>query len=64
MSTAGPPRMQPAEEPDAYPQPTPRLLYVHDDLSDEVERRLGAASPAGEQWSVGTDIDSATASAS
>jgi adenine/guanine phosphoribosyltransferase-like PRPP-binding protein len=38
--------MQPAEEPDAYPQPTPRLLYVHDDLSDEVERRLGAASPA------------------
>ena len=46
MSTAGPPRMQPAEEPDAYPQPTPRLLYVHDDLSDEVERRLGAASPA------------------
>jgi adenine/guanine phosphoribosyltransferase-like PRPP-binding protein len=46
MSTAGPPRMQPAEEPDAYPQPTPWLLYVHDDLSDEVERRLGAASPA------------------
>jgi adenine/guanine phosphoribosyltransferase-like PRPP-binding protein len=38
--------MQQAEEPDAYPQPTPRLLYVHDDLSDEVERRLGAASPA------------------
>jgi adenine/guanine phosphoribosyltransferase-like PRPP-binding protein len=38
--------MQPAEEPDAYPQPTPWLLYVHDDLSDEVERRLGAASPA------------------
>lgn len=33
-------------EPGAYAQPTPRLLYVHDDLSDEVERRLGAASPA------------------
>jgi adenine/guanine phosphoribosyltransferase-like PRPP-binding protein len=30
----------------AYPQPTPRLLYVHDDLSDEVARRFGAASPA------------------
>jgi len=38
--------MPPAEEQDAYPQPTPRLLYVHDDLSDEVERRLGVASPA------------------
>jgi hypothetical protein len=35
--------MQPAEE-GAYPQPTPRLLYVHDDLSDEVERRFGGAS--------------------
>jgi hypothetical protein len=29
----------------AYAQPTPRLLYVHDDLTDEVTRRLGAASP-------------------
>jgi adenine/guanine phosphoribosyltransferase-like PRPP-binding protein len=46
--------MQPAEaargegdpEQDPYPQPTPRLLYVHDDLSDEVERRLGKGSPA------------------
>jgi hypothetical protein len=28
----------------AYTQPTPRLLYVHDDLSDEVSRRFGAAS--------------------
>jgi len=31
---------------DAYAQPTPRLLYVHDDLTDEVEKRLGPASPA------------------
>ena len=46
--------MQPAEaaggetdpEEGAYPQPTPRLLYVHDDLTDEVERRFGGASPA------------------
>ncbi len=30
----------------AYAQPTPRLLYVHDDLSDEVSRRFGPASPA------------------
>ena len=29
---------------DAYAQPTPRLLYVHDDLSDEVDRRFGAGS--------------------
>lgn len=28
----------------AYAQPTPRLLYVHDDLSDEVSRRFGATS--------------------
>lgn len=32
--------------PAAYTQPTPRLLYVHDDLSDEVSRRLGHASDA------------------
>jgi hypothetical protein len=45
--------MEPAEHPRAsdaggaaYAQPTPRLLYVHDDLSDEVSRRLGAASAA------------------
>ena len=38
--------MPPAEEQVAYPQPTPGRLYVHDDLSDEVERRFGAASPA------------------
>ena len=29
-----------------YEQPTPRLLYVHDDLSDEIDRRLGPASDA------------------
>jgi hypothetical protein len=29
-----------------YAQPTPRLLYVHDDLTDEVARREGAGSPA------------------
>lgn len=30
----------------AYAQPTPRLLYVHDDLTDEVARDAGAGSPA------------------
>jgi hypothetical protein len=30
----------------AYAQPTPRLLYVHDDLTDEVARREGVGSPA------------------
>ncbi|MGH7365963.1 MAG: hypothetical protein ACREK9_06080, partial [Candidatus Rokuibacteriota bacterium] len=30
----------------AYAQPTPRLFYVHDDLSDEVARREGPGSPA------------------
>jgi len=30
----------------AYAQPTPRLLYIHDDLSDEVARDLGAGSSA------------------
>ncbi|HSE05206.1 MAG TPA: hypothetical protein VLK35_13720 [Methylomirabilota bacterium] len=30
----------------AYAQPTPRLLYVHDDLTDEVARRAGIGSPA------------------
>jgi len=29
---------------DAYAQPTPRVLYVHDDLSDDVDRRFGADS--------------------
>jgi hypothetical protein len=29
-----------------YAQPTPRRLYVHDDLTDEVARREGAGSPA------------------
>jgi hypothetical protein len=32
----------------AYEQPTPQQLYVHDDLSDLVARRLGAESPAAE----------------
>ncbi|HYB40860.1 MAG TPA: hypothetical protein VEL75_03760 [Candidatus Methylomirabilis sp.] len=36
--------MPPADARDAYPQPTPRLLYVHDDLTEEVERRLGPGS--------------------
>jgi hypothetical protein len=30
----------------AYAQPTPRLLYVHDDLTDEVARHEGVGSPA------------------
>ncbi|HJR02059.1 MAG TPA: hypothetical protein VKA83_10525 [Methylomirabilota bacterium] len=30
----------------AYAQPTPGLLYVHDDLTDEVARHDGASSPA------------------
>jgi len=30
----------------AYAQPTPRRLYVHDDLTDEVARHEGAGSPA------------------
>jgi hypothetical protein len=29
-----------------YPQPTPRVLHVHDDLTEEVGRRFGPASPA------------------
>jgi len=48
--------MAPAERPldeagpvqPAYPQPTPRLLYVHDDLSSEVIRRFGADSAAAD----------------
>src|ERR1700730_9430242 len=31
---------------DAYAQPTPRLLYVHDDLTEEVATSLSSASPA------------------
>ena len=31
---------------DAYAQPSPRLLYVHDDLTEEVATSLGPASPA------------------
>jgi hypothetical protein len=46
--------MRPAEESRAaslsdgatYAQPSPRRLYVHDDLSDEVSHRLGAGSAA------------------
>jgi hypothetical protein len=30
----------------AYAQPTPRRLYIHDDLTDEVAREAGPASPA------------------
>jgi hypothetical protein len=30
----------------AYAQPTPRILYVHDDLSDDVARRFGPGSAA------------------
>ncbi|HKX00979.1 MAG TPA: hypothetical protein VJX71_00655, partial [Methylomirabilota bacterium] len=30
----------------AYAQPTPRHLYVHDDLSDEVATEAGASSAA------------------
>ena len=29
-----------------YDQPTPRGFYVHDDLTDEVNRRAGPGSPA------------------
>lgn len=36
----------PAGDGASYEQPTPRLLYVHDDLSDEIDRRLGPASDA------------------
>ncbi len=32
----------------AYAQPTPRLLYVHDDLSSDVIRRFGADSTAAD----------------
>src|SRR2546428_176313 len=31
---------------DAYAQPTPRLLYVHDDLTEEGATSLGPTSPA------------------
>jgi hypothetical protein len=31
---------------DAYAAPTPRLLYIHDDLSEYVGRQQGQASPA------------------
>jgi hypothetical protein len=41
---AGPP----PDDGAAYLQPTPRFLYVHDDLTDEVARELGAGSPAAE----------------
>lgn len=35
-----------AEDGGAYAQPTPRTLYVHDDLSDEVAAATGPTSPA------------------
>ena len=31
-----------------YAAPTPKILYIHDDLSDYVSRRHGEASPAGQ----------------
>ena len=34
------------EDQGTYAQPTPRLLYVHDDLSEDVTERFGPASPA------------------
>jgi len=46
MPPAEPSRGEDDPAHDAYAQPTPRLLYVHDDLTDEVEKRLGPASPA------------------
>jgi hypothetical protein len=54
MSIEGRPWMPPAEisggeggpAHDAYAQPSPRLLYVHDDLTEEVATSLGPASPA------------------
>ncbi|MBI4269987.1 MAG: hypothetical protein HY615_06605 [Candidatus Rokubacteria bacterium] len=47
MRPAGEPGAAPDPAGTAYAQPTPRRLYVHDDLSDEVRRRLGPASAAG-----------------
>ena len=46
MQAAEAPRDEGDPEPGAYPQPTPRLLYVHDDLTEEVATSLGPASPA------------------
>src|SRR5262249_35039057 len=40
------PAAAPAPDGRAYTQPTPRLLYVHDDLTALVDGRLGADSPA------------------
>lgn len=34
------------EDHGTYAQPTPRLLYVHDDLSEDMAERFGPASPA------------------
>jgi hypothetical protein len=39
---------RPAAGADPYRQPTPAVLYVHEDLSDEVRARAGAAGPAAE----------------
>jgi hypothetical protein len=33
---------------EAYAAPTPKVLYIHDDLSEYVYRRHGEASPAGQ----------------
>jgi adenine/guanine phosphoribosyltransferase-like PRPP-binding protein len=46
---ADPPTPSPrAGDAASYPQPTPRRLYVHDDLTDEVARRLGPDSAAAD----------------
>lgn len=46
MRPAGEPRAAPEPDGVAYAQPTPRRLYVYDDLSDDVRHRLGPASAA------------------
>jgi hypothetical protein len=46
MPPAEAPRGADEEDHGTYAQPTPRLLYVHDDLSEDVTARFGPASPA------------------
>jgi hypothetical protein len=40
------PPPDPRRDGGAYEQPSPRVLYVHDDLTAEVERRVGPGGPA------------------